>query len=204
MVYKLLHMNDVVRIPPEKFGLSLDQVASEVLRSNYEGIVVREFGVVLAVLNVDVKGVGKILPGDGAIFHKASFDLLVHMPTVQEVVEGEVVEVTDFGVFVRIGPIDGLVHVSQVMDDFITFDEKRGALMGRESQRILEKSNSVRARIITVSLSGGGLRSSKIGMTMRQPFLGSMTWVEEDLKKLRGEKPAPVATDAKAQTGDKK
>lgn len=186
-MYKLLHMNDVVRIPPEKFGAPLEQVASEVLRTSYEGVVMREFGAVLAVLNVTVSSIGKILPGDGAIFHKTTFDLLVYTPLIQEVVEGEVVEVTDFGVFVRIGPMDGLVHVSQVMDDFITYDEKRGALIGKESQRVLEKAIPVRARIITVSLSGGASRSSKIGMTMRQPFLGAMSWVEEDLKKARGE-----------------
>lgn len=191
-------MNDVVRIPPEKFGSPLEQVAAEVLRTSYEGVVMREFGAVLAVLNVQVSNVGKILPGDGAIFHKTSFDLLVYTPLIQEVVEGEIVEVTDFGVFVRIGPMDGLVHVSQVINDFITYDEKRGALIGKETQRVLEKGVSVRSRIITVSLSGGASRSSKIGMTMRQPFLGVLGWIEEDVKKSRGEKVVPKGpTDEK-------
>lgn len=184
-------MNDVVRIPPEKFGSPLEQVAAEVLRTSYEGVVMREFGAVLAVLNVQVSNVGKILPGNGAIYHKTSFDLLVYTPLIQEVVEGEIVEVTDFGVFVRIGPMDGLVHVSQVINDFITYDEKRGALIGKETQRVLEKGVSVRSRIITVSLSGGASRSSKIGMTMRQPFLGVLSWIEEDVKRARGEKTAP-------------
>jgi DNA-directed RNA polymerase subunit E' len=183
-------MNDVVRIPPEKFGSPLEQVAAEVLRTSYEGVVMREFGAVLAVLNVQVSNVGKILPGNGAIYHKTSFDLLVYTPLIQEVVEGEIVEVTDFGVFVRIGPMDGLVHVSQVINDFITYDEKRGALIGKETQRVLEKGVSVRSRIITVSLSGGASRSSKIGMTMRQPFLGVLSWIEEDVKRARGEKMA--------------
>ncbi len=196
-MYRLLHINDVVRIPPEKFGQPLEQVASEVLRSTYEGVVMREFGAVLAVLNVSVSNVGKILPGDGAIFHRASFDLLVYSPIVQEVVEGEVVEVTDFGVFVRIGPMDGLVHVSQLMDDFITYDEKRGALIGKETNRVVEKGTKVRCRIITVSLGSGASRSSKIGMTMRQPYLGAMSWIEEDLKKARGEKPEKAAEEPK-------
>ena len=204
-MYKLLHVNDVVRIPPEKFGAPLEQVASEILRVSYESVVMREFGAVLAVLNVAVSNIGKILPGDGAIFHRTTFDLLVYTPLIQEVVEGEVVEATDFGVFVRIGPMDGLVHVSQVMDDFITYDEKRGALIGKESQRVLEKAVPVRARIITVSLSGGASRSSKIGMTMRQPFLGAMSWVEEDLKKARGEptKKPEEKTPAGEQKGEK-
>ncbi|MBM5805399.1 MAG: DNA-directed RNA polymerase [Candidatus Verstraetearchaeota archaeon] len=196
-MYKLLQMNDVVRIPPEKFGSPLETVAAEVLRASYEGIVMREFGAVLAVLNVQVSNVGKILPGDGAIYHKTSFDLLIYTPIIQEVVEGEVVEVTDFGVFVRIGPMDGLVHVSQVINDFITYDEKRGALIGKETQRVLEKGVSVRSRIITVSLSGGASRSSKIGMTMRQPYLGALSWIDEDVKKARGEKAPKGSADEK-------
>ncbi|MGC8936276.1 MAG: DNA-directed RNA polymerase [Candidatus Methanomethylicaceae archaeon] len=182
-MFKLLQINDVVRIPPEKFELPLESVAAEVIRSTYEGVVMREFGAVIAVLNVNVSNVGKILPGDGAVYHRTSFELLVYTPVIQEVVEGEVVEVTDFGIFVRIGPMDGLVHVSQVMDDFITYDEKRGALIGKETQRVLEKGTLVRARIITVSMTGGPSRSSKIGMTMRQPYLGALSWIEEDIRK---------------------
>ena len=198
LMYKLLHMNDVVRIPSEKFGSPLEQISAEVLRSTYEGVVMREFGAVLAVFNVQVSNVGKILPGDGGIYHRTSFSLLVYTPVIQEVVEGEVVEVTDFGVFVRIGPMDGLVHVSQIIDDFITYDAKRGALIGKESQRFLEKGVPVRSRIITVSLSGGASRGSKIGMTMRQPFLGALKWIEDDIKKTKGEKTEqPGAKDEK-------
>jgi DNA-directed RNA polymerase subunit E' len=196
-MYKLLHMNDVVRIPPEKFNLPLEQVAAEVLRDTHEGNVTREDGAKLAVFNVQVSNVGKILPGDGGIYHRTSFALLTYKPEVQEVVEGEVVEVTDFGVFVRIGPMDGLVHVSQIIDDFITYDTKRGALIGKESQRVLEKGVSVRSRIITVSLTGGASRGSKIGMTMRQPYLGALSWVEDDVRKARGETSVPAVKDEK-------
>ncbi|TDA40370.1 MAG: DNA-directed RNA polymerase [Candidatus Methanomethylicota archaeon] len=182
-MFKLLQVNDVVRIPPDKFDSPLEAVATEVLRATYEGTVSRELGIIIAVLNVKVSDVGKILPGNGGVYHKVSFDLLVFIPVIQEVIEGEVVDVTDFGVFVRIGPIDGLIHISQIMDDFITYDEKRGALIGKETHRVLEKGMIVRARIVTISLSSGPSRSSKIGLTMRQPFLGAISWIEEDINK---------------------
>ena len=60
-----------------------------------------------------------------------TFKLLSFYPEMHEVVEGEVVEVTDFGAFVRIGPEDALLHVSQIMDDYISFDEKHGVLSER-------------------------------------------------------------------------
>ena len=42
--------------------------------------------------------------------------------------EGEVVEITDFGVFVRIGPTDALLHLSQITDDYLKSDVKQGVI----------------------------------------------------------------------------
>jgi DNA-directed RNA polymerase subunit E' len=100
-------------------------------------------------------------------------------------VEGEVVEIADFGAFVRIGPIDALLHVSQLMDDFISYDEKQGVLLGKESKRKLMSGDQVRVRITAVSLGRAGT-SGKIGVTARQPFLGKLEWIEHDLQRIKG------------------
>ena len=85
----------------------------------------------------------------------------------------------------RIGAEDALLHISQVMDDFISYDERHGILVGKESQRKLTKGDLVRARVIAVSFPKGGI-GGKIGVTMRQPFLGKLEWIKEDVKKTRG------------------
>ena len=186
-MFRLLTVEDIVRIPPEKFGNPIDKVAREQIKMKYENIVDQGLGYVILVVDVDVEATGKILPGDGSTYHKATFKLLTFYPEMHEVVEGEVVEVTDFGAFVRIGPEDALLHVSQIMDDFITYDEKHGVLSGKETRRNIGKGNLVRARIIAVSFPRGGA-GGKIGVTMRQPFLGRLEWIEEDVKRSRGEK----------------
>lgn len=183
-MFKLLTVEDVVRIPPEKFGKPIGDVAREQIKLKYENIVDEELGYVILVVDVEVEDVGKILPGDGSTYHKSSFKLLTFFPEMHEVVEGEVVEVTDFGAFIRIGPEDALLHVSQIMDDFITYDEKHGVLVGKESQRKIGKGHSVRGRIIAVSFPRGGA-AGKIGITMRQPFLGRLEWIGEEIKKSR-------------------
>jgi DNA-directed RNA polymerase subunit E' len=141
-------------------------------------------GYVIAVTNVKVSLVGKIIPGDGATYHKVNFSLLIYYPKIQEVIEGEVVEIADFGAFLRIGPVDALLHVSQLMDDFISYDEKQGVLIGKETKRKLTSGDHVRARITTVSLGRAG-SSGKIGVTARQPFLGKLEWVEHKVQKIR-------------------
>ncbi len=133
---------------------------------------------------VKVSPIGKIIPGDGATYHKVNFSLLTFYPKIQEIVEGEVVEIADFGAFVRIGPIDALLHVSQVMDDFISYDEKQGVLLGKESKRKLASGDQVRVRITAVSLGRAG-SSGKIGVTARQPFLGKIEWIDYDVQKIK-------------------
>lgn len=127
---------------------------------------------------------GKIIPGDGATYHKVSFSLLTFYPKIQEIVEGEVVEIADFGAFVRIGPIDALLHVSQLMDDFISYDEKQSVLQGKETKRKLMSGDQVRVRITAVSLGRAGT-SGKIGVTARQPFLGKLEWIDTDIQRIR-------------------
>jgi len=183
-LFKLITLEDTIRIPPETFGNPLEAVGHQQVKAKYEGIVDEELGYVIAVINVKVNPVGKIIPGDGATYHKVTFSLLTFYPKIQEVVEGEIVEIADFGAFVRIGPIDALLHVSQLMDDFISYDEKQGVLLGKETRRKLVSGDQVRVRITAVSLGKAG-SSGKIGVTARQPFLGKLEWIERDVQKIK-------------------
>ena len=183
-MFNLVTIQDVVRIPPERFNQELEIVTRDELKAKYEGAVSKLFGFVIAVINVKANYSGKIIPGEGATYHTVSFDLLTYYPEVQEIVEGEVVEVEDFGAFVRIGPIDALLHVSQVIDDYISYDERQSSLNAKESGRILRKGDTIRARITVVSFMKNK-SSGKIGLTTRQPFLGKIEWILDDINKLR-------------------
>jgi DNA-directed RNA polymerase subunit E' len=178
-MFKLITLQDTIRIPPETFGKPLEKVGREQVKHKYEGVVDEELGYVIAVTGIQVSPIGKIIPGDGATFHKVTFSILTFYPIIQEIVEGDVVEIADFGAFIRIGPIDALLHVSQLMDDFISYDEKQGVLLGKESKRKLVTGDKVRVRITAVSLGRAGT-SGKIGVTARQPFLGKLEWLQMD------------------------
>jgi len=184
-MFKLVALEDTIRIPPEKFGEPIETVGYEQLKMKYEGMVDEELGYIVVVTDVQVSPVGKIIPGDGATYHRVVFSLLTFYPKIQEVVEGEVVEIADFGAFVRVGPIDALLHVSQLIDDYISYDEKQGVLMGKETKRKITTGDHVRVRITAVSLGRGG-GSGKIGVTARQPFLGKIEWIKKDLEKIKG------------------
>ncbi len=186
-MFKLITLQDTIRIPPETFGNPLEKVGREQVKAKYEGVVDEELGYVIAVTSIQVSPIGKIIPGDGATFHKVNFSLLTFYPLIQEIVEGDVVEIADFGAFLRIGPVDALLHVSQLMDDYISYDEKQGVLLGKETKRKLTTGDHVRVRITAVSLGRAG-STGKIGVTARQPFLGKLEWLSQDRAKDSSEK----------------
>ena len=194
-MFKLVTLEDTIRIPPDKFSQDVEAVTYEQLKSKYEGMIDEELGYVIAVTDIQINPVGKIIPGEGSTYNRAVFSLLTFYPKLQEVVEGEVVEIADFGAFVRVGPIDTLLHVSQLIDDFISYDEKQGVLMGKETRRKLATGDHVRVRITAVSLGRAG-SSGKVGVTARQPYLGKLEWIKQDVERLKSstvEKPKKAA-----------
>jgi DNA-directed RNA polymerase subunit E' len=196
-LYLVSKIEDTVRIPPSRFEDPLENVAVEILNESYVGTIDKKLGLMVTVNEIEELGTGKVIMGDGAAYHDVLFTALFFKPELHEIVEGEVIEITEFGAFIRIGPMDGLVHVSQVTDDYINYDGKRGALIGKESKKSLEEGDKVRARIVALSLKGKSSKETKIGLTMRQPGLGRMEWIDEEKNKKKPAKGKPTAKGKK-------
>ena len=185
-MYKVFDVEDRVRVPPEKFILEPEEAIKKSLQEKWEGIVERDVGIVLGITEIKKMGEGIIIPGDGAIYYPVDFELLSYLPEQHEVVKGEVIDVTEFGAFVNIGPIDGMVHMSQILDDFVSYDMKNATFSGKKTRRIVKEGDLVKARIISISLAKG---EYKIGLTMRQPGLGGLDWKEDEEKPKKKEEP---------------
>jgi DNA-directed RNA polymerase subunit E' len=171
-----------VRIPPSKLTNSLKITAIGILKEKYESMVNAELGYVILIIDAEANSTGKVIAGDGATYHKVHFTALTFYPKLHEVVEGEVVEITDFGSFVRIGPTDALLHLSQITDDYLKSDVKQGLILSNQSEKTLRIGSKIRARITAISL-GKSASMGKIGITCRQPFLGALEWVEREIKR---------------------
>ena len=191
-MFSISTLVDVVRIPPSLFGTTLKKAAVNILKEKYESMINAELGYIIMILDAKVDEMGKMIAGDGGTFHKVQFEALTFYPKLQEIVQGEIVDITDFGAFVRIGPTDALLHLSQVMDDYLKSDVKMGLILANQSGRTLKVGSTLRARITAVSL-GKAAAMGKIGITCRQPFLGADEWIEEEIKKSDGSsEPAKV------------
>ena len=185
-MFKLYTIEGKIEIPPFLFDQEKNVSARIILSEDYEGIITRNYGFIIAVVDVLDVGKGIIIPGNANTFHEVEFTILSFKPTVSEVVEGTVVEIVDFGSFIRLGPLDGLVHVSQICDDYISYEQVGNRFIGKETGKILEVNDQVRAKIIAVSMGTG--RSGKLGLTMRQKYLGKEEWIQADIEDEYAEK----------------
>jgi len=178
-MFYLLEVEDHIRVEPRHFGLPTKEAIEKQLKESHVNSVSKELGFVVGVISVDTVDDGVIIPGDGSPFYKSSFKLLVWKPELHELVNGIITEITNFGAFMQIGPAQGMIHISQTMEDYVTVS-KTGTLSGKSSKRSLAKGDECLARVVAVSWKSG---EPKIGLTMRQPGLGKVDWIKEEKKK---------------------
>jgi DNA-directed RNA polymerase subunit E' len=175
-MFYITEVEDHIRVAPKLFGLPTSEAVDQQLKETYADYYDKELGKVIEVLEVLNVGEGVIIPGDGAAYYKSNFKLLVWKPELQELVYGIISEITDFGAFINMGSMRGMIHISQTMDDYVSFS-KANSLLGKSSKRSLKAGDLCMARIVALSYKG---EIPKIGLTMRQPGLGKLEWIKED------------------------
>ena len=175
MFYKA-QVKDHIRVNPELFNIDLKLAVIKQIKQQYDGFISKDLGIVIDVADIQEIKDGIIIPGDGAPYYETIFELLTYKPELQEVCLGKVRDIADFGAFVTLGPMEGMVHVSQTMDDFVSFSKDK-VLLGKESKRSLKVGDLCKAKIIAVSYKD--ITSPKLGLTMRQPGLGKLEWADK-------------------------
>jgi len=204
MFYKS-EIKDHIRVPPSLFNLSREQAVLKQIKSEYEGYISKDIGIVIDVKSIKEIKEGIVIPGDGASYYETIFELLTFKPELQEVVMGKIKDIADFGAFMSLGPVEGMIHISQTMDDFVSFAKDK-VLTGKETKRTLKVGDLCKARVIAVSFKD--ITNPKLGLTMRQPGLGRLDWIteetqpkEEKAEESKEEKPAKKEGKKEAKKG---
>jgi len=198
-MFYVAEVEDHVRVEPKHFGLATKDAVAEQLQESYVKTMHKDLGFVISVIGVKEVGEGIIIPGDGAAFYKSQFTVLVWKPELHELVPGIVKEITNFGAFMQIGPAQGMIHISQTMEDFVSLS-KTGSLQGKVTKRTLNVGDSCLARIVAISYKAG---EPKIGLTMRQPGLGKVDWLEDAKKKAAAAAKKADKEEKKSKKGKK-
>ena len=178
-MFYLVEVKDYIRVEPKLFGLPTSEAVEKQLEETYSEYHDKEIGEVVSVVKVNKVGEGIIIPGDGAAYYNSEFKLLTWKPEMQELVYGVISEITNFGAFMDLGVMQGMIHISQTMEDYVSFN-KSNTLTGKSTKKSLKKGDACLARIVAISYKG---EEPKIGLTMRQPGLGKLEWIKEEKRK---------------------
>jgi DNA-directed RNA polymerase subunit E' len=174
MFYKI-KLQDFVALEADLFNKDLALAIEEQLTRDYTNKTVEDFGFVVSVLEILNIGEGFKLPEDSSRHYVVDFEVITFIPEIHEVILGNIVSVTNFGAFVNLGVIEGLVHLSQTMADQASISNT-GVIQGNKSGLTLKEGDVVRASIVAVSFKD--LKNIKLGLTLRQPGLGNVDWKE--------------------------
>lgn len=178
-MFYLLDIEDYVRVEPKLFGLKTKDAIKQQINESYVNSVTKETGFIISVIDVADIDDGVIIPEDGAVYYNAKFKVLSWMPELHELVFGTITEIANFGAFIQIGPMKGMIHISQTMEDYVSLS-KTGTLSGKTTKRSLSVGDDCIARIVAISFKGD---HPKIGVTMRQSGLGKVEWMQEEKQK---------------------
>jgi len=171
---------DIVNIKPKMFREDLQEAAWKQLRDKYVGLPHKDLGYVIMISRPKVDTLGKIIAEDGSSNHKAEFFVYSFKPVKGEVVEGTVVEIQNFGVFVRIAGADALAHKSVLMDDIVDINRVEKMVIGKKTRRVMRVGDTVRGRVVDVALPKKN-SLMKIALYMKSPYLGKLEWIEENI-----------------------
>jgi len=175
-MYYIKTVEDRVRLPPSMFGSDLNDALMRMLRERYEGRILKDMGIVLAINKTRVQSDGTVIPGDGGAYYSVEFDALTFIPVVNEIFRAEIKEIVEFGAFASIGPFQGLLHVSQISKDKFYYDKKSKTLGSKALGKSIKKGDDLYVKVSTVSIRGTS-SDTKIGLTMRPDGLGKVEWL---------------------------
>ncbi|MEO2154876.1 MAG: DNA-directed RNA polymerase [Nanoarchaeota archaeon] len=168
MFYRIT-LKDYIKLEPKYMKEKVLEHLKEELENLYEGLIDKKIGIIVAVLGIKEVKQSVFVPEDGYFYFETIFDVLVYRPEVNELTYGIVSSTTTFGVFINIGVIDALVHLSQIGDKKFVFQDNK--LVSEDGKEVIKKGDKVKGRIIAVSYKE---EIPKVALTLRQPTLGKI------------------------------
>ncbi|PCI79573.1 MAG: ribonuclease R [SAR86 cluster bacterium] len=103
---------------------------------------------------------------------------------------GTVTSVTSFGLFVELNEIyvEGLVHISELSNDYYHFDPVHHSLSGERSQKTYRLGDSVEVKVVRVDLNDKKIDLQMIGLKQSSKKFGKSKAKHTDSKKAQSKK----------------
>lgn len=109
---------------------------------------------------------------------------------------GIISSVTSFGIFIQLdNTIEGLVHVSNMIDDYYIYDEKNHTLMGERYRRVYRLGDNVKIKVAKADIETRSIDFAIVeheeDMDIPKPIANTETKPKVKAKPKNGSKPKP-------------
>ncbi|POV97265.1 hypothetical protein PSHT_14676 [Puccinia striiformis] len=109
-MFVLSHLKDTVRVQARDFGLDRATVITSEINRKYSNKVLPDLGLCIALFDLLDASEGKVLYGDGCLYHRVEFTLVVFRPFLGEHIVGTVKSSSPAGVRVSLKFFDD-IHI---------------------------------------------------------------------------------------------
>ncbi|KAK9900315.1 hypothetical protein P389DRAFT_10644 [Cystobasidium minutum MCA 4210] len=124
-MYILSRLKETIKIEPISFSKDRETAIRDEINRKYTNKVLPDLGLCVALFDIERSSEGIILHGDGCIYHKIIFRLVVFKPFIDEVVLGKVTRSSREGIKISLGFFDDCWIPSYRLPANCAFDPAR-------------------------------------------------------------------------------
>ncbi|OBZ73713.1 DNA-directed RNA polymerase III subunit rpc8 [Grifola frondosa] len=126
-MFVLSIIKDTVAVHPSQFGLPPEQAVTNELNKKYANRVLHDVGLCICVFDLSEVGEGKVRYGDGCLWYKVVFRLVVFRPFPSEVILARVKSSDEEGIRLTVGFFDDMFIPLVYLPEPSAFDSKERA-----------------------------------------------------------------------------
>ncbi|KAI0076680.1 hypothetical protein K474DRAFT_1691258 [Panus rudis PR-1116 ss-1] len=126
-MFVLSIIKDTVAVHPQHFGLPPSQAIINELNKKYANRVLHEVGLCICVFDISEAGEGKVRYGDGFLWYKVVFRLVVFRPFSSEVILAKVKSSDEDGIRLSVGFFDDIYIPKMWLPEPSAFDPNERA-----------------------------------------------------------------------------
>lgn len=153
-MFYLIDVEAKTSLSPEQLDptKNANELLLKALRDKLEGQVLKDIGLVVAVVSCSVSGEGMIPPRSPEIYFNTEIQMICFRPLEGEIIEGEIVNVTETGAFVNLGSIDAFWPRNRISNKRLSFNARRGILEDREGEISIRRKEKARLKVSNIDI----------------------------------------------------
>ncbi|GAA5952224.1 hypothetical protein JCM8115_003540 [Rhodotorula mucilaginosa] len=116
---------DTIRVEARDFHKDPVDAIREEIHRRYANKVIPNVGLCISLLDIISATEGAVLYGDGCLYYKTEFRLIVFRPYIGEALVGKVKSQSPEGIVISVGFFDDILVPPTLLPDYSTFDHDR-------------------------------------------------------------------------------